>query len=64
VINVVRTERVQRPARGRSNHLLKAWDWLVTRRHRAVAIERLSEHMLQDIGVRRRHLYRRDQHFR
>jgi uncharacterized protein YjiS (DUF1127 family) len=43
--------------------LSRIWDWLVSRRNRAVAIERLSDHVLRDIGVHRRHQFRRDQQF-
>jgi uncharacterized protein YjiS (DUF1127 family) len=64
VISVVRSERIQRPTGGRSKGLLQVWDWLAKRRHRAIAIERLPDHLLRDIGVRRRHQFRRDQQFR
>ena len=61
VINIVRSERIQRPAQRRP--LSRLWDWLVSRRNRAVAIERLSDHMLRDIGMHRRHQFRRDRQF-
>jgi len=63
VISVVRNDRIQRPKHG-SNQWSRVWDWLAKRRHRAIAIERLPDHLLRDIGVRRRHQFRRDQQFR
>ncbi|HEY1382463.1 MAG TPA: hypothetical protein VGF43_02555 [Dongiaceae bacterium] len=63
MISVVRSERVHRPAHG-STQWSRIWDWLAKRRHRAIAIERLPDHLLRDIGVRRRHQFRRDQPFR
>jgi uncharacterized protein YjiS (DUF1127 family) len=38
--------------------------WLFVHRRRTVAVERLSDHLLRDIGARRRQQYRRDQQFR
>jgi uncharacterized protein YjiS (DUF1127 family) len=64
VITVLRSERIQRAARSRPYPLSRVWDWLVSRRNRAIAIERLSDHVLRDIGVHRRHRFRPDQQFR
>jgi len=64
VINIVRSGRIQRPVHGRAGHLSRIWDWLVSRRNRAVAIERLSDHVLRDIGMRPRHQFRLDRQFR
>ena len=61
VISVLRHERIQPPAH---SQLSRIWDWLARRRHRAIAIERLPDYLLRDIGVRRRHQFRRDQQVR
>jgi uncharacterized protein YjiS (DUF1127 family) len=64
VITIVRSERIGPAANAGSGALSRFLHWLFVRRHRAVAIERLSDHLLRDIGAHRRHRQRRDQHFR
>jgi uncharacterized protein YjiS (DUF1127 family) len=63
VITIVRGGRIKQAANG-SGPLSRLFHWLFVHRRRTVAVERLSDHLLRDIGARRRQQYRRDQQFR
>jgi uncharacterized protein YjiS (DUF1127 family) len=64
VVTIVRSERIERAANAGSGPLSRLFHWLFVHRHRTVAVERLSDHLLRDIGARRRQQYQRDQQFR
>ncbi|HSE73043.1 MAG TPA: hypothetical protein VLB05_00915, partial [Dongiaceae bacterium] len=64
VTTIVRRERIGRAADAGSGLLSRLLRWLFVHRHRTVAAERLSDHLLRDIGALCRHQYRRDRQFR
>lgn len=64
MITIVRSGHSGPAANAGSSPLSRFFHWLFVSRHRTVAVERLSDHLLRDIGARRRHQYRRDQQFR
>ena len=64
MITLVRTRRLEPAQHDRPKPWARFLEWLFTRRHRTVGLERLSDHMLRDIGVLQRRTYRQSQQVR
>jgi uncharacterized protein YjiS (DUF1127 family) len=64
LITLVRTRRLEPAQHDRPKPWARLLDWLFTRRHRTAALERLSDHMLRDIGVLQRRNHRQSRQVR